>query len=82
MTDGPDGPGFLAELVHGYFGAVADGRWDDVLGLFHDDAELNVRQNAFQQHNPQLRQARSEERPSRCRLRPGARAKLSVLPYW
>jgi ketosteroid isomerase-like protein len=42
MTDGSDGPGLLAELVHGYFGAVADGRWDDVLGLFHDDAELNV----------------------------------------
>jgi ketosteroid isomerase-like protein len=36
------GPEFLTELVRGYFVAVADGRWDDVLGLFQADAVLNV----------------------------------------
>jgi ketosteroid isomerase-like protein len=29
-------------LVRSYFAAVAEGRWDDVLELFHPDAELNV----------------------------------------
>jgi ketosteroid isomerase-like protein len=29
-------------FVRGYFAAVADGRWDDVLDLFHPDAVLNV----------------------------------------
>jgi ketosteroid isomerase-like protein len=32
----------IEELIRGYFAAVADGRWDDVLALFHPDAVLNV----------------------------------------
>ncbi len=33
---------WLEQIVRGYFSAVADGRWDDVLALFHPDAVLNV----------------------------------------
>jgi ketosteroid isomerase-like protein len=29
-------------LVRSYFASVAEGRWEDVLALFHPDAELNV----------------------------------------
>jgi ketosteroid isomerase-like protein len=37
-----DGGALIERLVRGYFAAVAEGRWDDVLALFHHDAELNV----------------------------------------
>lgn len=30
------------DLVRGYFAAVNDERWDDVVALFHDDASLYV----------------------------------------
>ncbi len=32
----------LKDLVRGYFTAVAEGRWDDIVAMFHEDATLTV----------------------------------------
>ena len=40
MTNDATAP--LENIVRSYFSAVAEGRWDDVLALFHEDAVLNV----------------------------------------
>jgi ketosteroid isomerase-like protein len=32
----------IVDLIQGYFAAVAEARWDDVVSLFHHDAVLNV----------------------------------------
>jgi ketosteroid isomerase-like protein len=33
---------WLEGLVRGYFTAVAEGRWDDIIAMFHEDATLLV----------------------------------------